>query len=247
MPVTNYKTIFRADFKPDLGFYDKLFQVASELPGYKDWATTGLAVTLQDFDERCSFSLAHNFFVYVRDMKPQHSSKFDGDRIKAIVDTVPARLKLTKFQRLGLRSWFLSPVKMKFEELVFIVNEKFLVRTKEIEEAISPSPTDVAYAVHFDEEKLKVALRAGPMRRGEVEAQFVPDRNSNFAVKERALPTEELFEDIPEVALLMDIDASQSDVEVSKLGEFLTDAQALQAKLSENIVKYVLGLAPKGK
>jgi hypothetical protein len=247
VPVTNYKTIFRADFKPDLGFYDKLFQMASELPGYKDWVTTGLAVTLQDFDERCSFSLAHNFFVYVRDMKPQDNSKFDDDRIKEIVDKIPSRLKLTRFQRIGLRSWFLNPVKMKFEELVFVANEKFLVHTKEIREAISSSPTDVAYSIHFDERKLKVALRAGPMKREEVEAQFVPDRNSNFAVKERALPTEELFEDFPAVALLIDIDASQSDVAADDLGKFLTDAQALQAKLSENIVKYVLGLAPKGK
>jgi hypothetical protein len=48
---------------------------------------------------------------------------------------------------------------MKFEELVFVANEKFLLRTKEIKEAISPSPTDVAYAVHFNEGKLKVAIR----------------------------------------------------------------------------------------
>ena len=34
MPLTNYKTVFRADYKPDLAFYDKLFQVPSELPGY---------------------------------------------------------------------------------------------------------------------------------------------------------------------------------------------------------------------
>lgn len=247
MPATNYKTILRADYKPDLGFYDKLFQVASELPGYKDWITTGLAVTLQDFGNRCSFSLAHNFFVYVRDMKPQDDPKFDGDRIKEIVDRVPARLKLAKFQRLGLRCWFLCPVKMKFEELVFVANEKFLLRTKEIKEAISPSPTDVAYAVHFNEGKLKVVLRAGPMRREEVEAQFVPDRNSNFAVKERALPSEELFGDLPEVALLIDIDASQNDVEAGDLGKFLSDAWALQVKLSENIVRYVLGLAAKAK
>ena len=247
MPTANYKTIFRADYKPDLGFYDKLFQVASELPNYKDWITTGLAVTLQNFEDRCSFSLALNFFAYVRDMKPQDDQKFDGDRIKEIVDRVPARLKLTQFQRLGLRCWFLCPVKMKFEELVFVANEKFLLRTKDIKDAISPSPTDVSYAVHFNEGKLKVVLRAGPMRREEVEAQFLPDRNTNFAVKERALPSEEFFGDLPEVGLLIDIDASQNDVEAGDLGKFLADAHALQAKLSDNIVKYVLGLAAKRK
>ena len=245
--MRNYKTIFRADYKPNLGFYDRLFQIASELPGYKDWMTTGLAVTLQDFDDRCSFSLAHNFFVYMRDMKAQGDQKFDDGRIREIVDTVPGRLKLDKFQRLGLRCWFLCPAKMKFEELVFVANEKFLLRTKEISEAISPSPTDVAYAVHFNEGKLKVVLRAGPMRREEVEVQFIPDRNTNFAVKERALPSEELFGDLPEVGLLIDIDASQGDVEAKDLGKFLADADALQAKLSENIVKYVFGLPGRAK
>ncbi len=245
--VTNYKTVFRADYKPALSFYQKLFPIASELSGYKDWITTGLAITLQDFDERCSVSLAHNFFVYVRDMKPQHDAKFDITRMDAIVNKVPVQLDLDKFQRLGLRCWFLQPVKMKFEQLVFVVNDKFLLQSKDIKEGICSSPTDVAYTVHFDEGRLKVKLRVGPMKKDEVEMQFQPDRNSNFAVKERTLPSEELFADIPDVALLMDIDISQDEIKRDGIKGFLGDSLALQSKLSENIVKYVLGLPAKGK
>jgi len=245
--VTSYKTVFRADYKPSLGFYPKLFPVAAELSGYKDWVTTGLAVTLQNFDERCSVSLAHNFFVYVRDMKRQDDAKFDNTMIQPVIENVPARLGIDTFQRLGLRCWFLQAVKMQFEQLVFIVNDKFFLQTKDIKEGICRSPSDAAYAVHFNEAGFKVRLRVGPMKREEVEAQFLPDRNSNFAVRERALPSEELFGDIPEVALLMDIDISSIEIKSNEIAKFFENSQALQTKLSENIVKYVLGVPERGK
>jgi hypothetical protein len=85
------------------------------------------------------------------------------------------------------------------------------------------------------------------MKREEVDNQFLPDRNSNFAVKERALPSEELFSNIPEVSFLIDIDASQTDVKLNGLVKFLAEAQALQVKLSKNIVQYVFGVRAKGK
>jgi hypothetical protein len=245
MPII-YKAVFRADYKPSLGFYDKLFPIVSALSGYEDWITTGLSVTLQNFDARCSFTLAHNLFVYVRDMKPQRA-EFDEDRIQAIIESVPKGLGIKQFQRLGYRCWSLCQVKMKFEELVFVVNDKFLLQSKEIKEAICPLPTDVAYVVHFDHGNLRVKLRIGPMKREETEAQFQPDRNTNFAVKERALPAEELFEDIPETSLLMDFDVSQNEGRVSELPKFFGEAKALQSQLSENVVKYVFGVPSKGK
>jgi hypothetical protein len=247
VPLTNYKTVFRADFKPKLSFYPQLFDTASQLTGYKDWITTGMAITLQDFDTRTSFSLAHNFLAYVRDMYPKENLENDAKRIAEIAEKVPARLGIDNFQRLGFRCWFLLPVEMNFTQLVFVVAEKFLVQNKEIKESICHAPTDAAYAVHFNEGDLKVALRAGPMKREEVDNQFQPDRNSNFAVKERALPSEELFGSIPEASFLIDIDASQMDVKRDGLVKFLAEAQALQVKLSKNIVQYAFGVRTKGK
>lgn|GEM_PF-5212155 len=247
MALNNYKTVFRADYKPNLNYYSRMFDTAAQLTGYKDWVTTGLAITLQDFDERTSFTLAHNFLAYVRDVCPREDLGDDAKRVAEIVEKVPKQLDIGKFQRLGFRCWFLYPVEMNFEQLVFVVADKFLLQNKEIKEGICPAPTDAAYAVHFTEGSLKVVLRVGPMKREEVDVQFQPDRNSNFAVKERALPSEELFSNLPKASLLIDIDASQTEVQSNLLRKFLDDAQALQVKLSKNIVQYVFGLRAKGK
>jgi hypothetical protein len=149
-------------------FYPKMFALASEISGYKDWLTTGLAVTLQDFDERTSFTLAHSFFAYSRDMNPKEGPEPDAKRIAEIVQKIPPPLELDRFERLGLRCWFLYPVEMKFDQLVYVVGDKFLVQSKEIKEGICPSPTDVAYHVHFNDGDLKVKLRAGPIVRDEL-------------------------------------------------------------------------------
>jgi hypothetical protein len=206
-----------------------------------------MAITLQDFDTRTSFSLAHNFLAYVRDMHPRENLEHDAKRIAEIAEKVPPHLDIDSFQRLGFRCWFLLPVEMNFAQLVFVVADKFLVQNKEIKETICRSPTDTAYAVHFVEGDLKVVLRTGPMKREEIDNQFQPDRNSNFAVKERALPSEELFSNVPETSFLIDIDASQANVKRDGLAKFLTEAQALQVNLSKNIVQYVFGIRAKGK
>jgi hypothetical protein len=66
-------------------------------------------------------------------------------------------------------------------------------------------------------------------------------------VKERVLPSDELFRNVPTVSLLIDIDVSQNETKIGGLDKFLTEAQALQAKLSKNIIQYVFGLPAKGK
>jgi hypothetical protein len=240
--LINYKTVFRADFKALMGFYDKMFTIASRFNGFPDWVTTGLAITLQNFDARSSCTLSDKFFVYARDVKVPSSTWNDDEKIREMLKTVPSELKLSAFSRLGFRSWFLFPVKMGFGELVYLFGEKFLQQTKEISEGICPSPTDLGFAAHFDDEELTAHLRVGPMKREETEQQFGPDRMSNFAVKERALPPEELFADIPEVSLLIDIDIFRSNAQATEIDQFYEKSQALRDRVSDNIAKYVFGL-----
>jgi hypothetical protein len=247
MALANYKAVFRADFKPKLSFYTHMFDTAALLGGYKDWLTTGTAITLQDFEVRSSLSLTHSFFAYVRDMHPKENLDTDSKRIQEIINTVPEHVGIDMFERVGFRCWFLQSVEMRFDQLVFVVADKFLVQNKEIKERICPAPTDAAYTVHFADGKMTVALRTGPMKREEVEAQFLPDRNSNFAVRDRTLPSEELFKSVPEVAMLIDIDVSQKNVKREGLEKFAADAQGLQEQLSKNIVQYVFGLRGKEK
>jgi hypothetical protein len=242
LPPTNYKTVFKADYKPRLGFYSSIYSIASELPDYPDWLTTGLIVTLQNLEDWCSFSLSHNSFMYIREIQKDNPKHGDEKRIHAILDTVVPKLEIETYQRFGLRCWYLSSVTMKFEELAELVSERFLVDNKDIRQGICPSPIDVAYAVHFMDNKFRVQLRVGPLKRIEMEQQFMPNRNTNIPVNKRFLPPEELFSGLPEVSLLMDIDVSKTDVKSKEMPEAYVQAQVIQQKLSQNIPRYVFGL-----
>lgn len=185
--------------------------------------------------------------MYIRDMKEEKAHGEDERRIRAIIDNVPSKMEIMRFTRVGLRSWYLYPVKMSFDNLVSVISEKFLVQTKEIREGICPKPIDLAYHVHFMNNDLRVQLRAGPLKREEIDVQFQPDRNTNLPVSKRALPSEELFAEFPEVSLLIDIDVSKSEVKQGELWDTYLNAQKVQSELSENIVKYVLGREEKRK
>lgn len=245
MALTNYKTVFKVDFKPTLIFYERLFSIASSFTGFPNWITTGLTVTLQDFEAWCSVTLAHNTVIYIRDVKEQRAQGDDERRIRAIVDNVPEKMGITELTRVGLRCWYLYPVKMTFENLTSIVADKFVVQNKEIQEGICPQPIDIAYNVHFMNNDLRVQLRVGPLAKDEIETQFQVDRNANLPVSKRVLPKEELFAAFPDVSLLIDIDVLKNEVRRGDLWQTYVNAHRTQTELSENIIKYVLGREEK--
>jgi hypothetical protein len=220
-----------------------MFPVASTLQkDYPDWHTTGLAVTLQDFESQCSFTLAHNSFNYARDMKREKSKGADDARIHSILEQVVPLLEKKSYERVGLRCWFLYSVEMNFDKLVSLVAEKFFVQNEEIRKGICPTPVDVAYTVNFVDNDLPVHLRAGPLKRDQIELNFQPDRNSNMSVSMRATPPETLYSDFPDVSLLIDIDVSKKDVKAAELPNFYVGAQEIQSKLSTNMVRYTFGI-----
>jgi len=222
-----------------------MIPIASALKDYPDWRTDRLSITLQNLDVWCSVNLTHNVFVYVRDMKKEIEKGDDNRRINDILTAISSQLKIQECLRAGLRCLFLYPVEMRFDHLVSLVSEKFLIENKAIKEGICPAATDVAYAVIFKDDRFDVRLKVGPMKRDEIEVQFQPDRNTNIPVKSRGLPPEDLFSEFPEVSLLIDIDASLKDPKQNELPQLYANAQEIQSKLSQNIVKYLFGVKEK--
>ena len=216
--------------------------MAYALPDYPDWLATGLTATVQNLEDWCSVHLSFNSVMYSREIQKNNEKYGDEKRIKKMLEVVLPKLGVDSFERVGLRCWFISPVEMKFEQLVEVVAKRFLLDNKEIRDGICPEPIDVAYAVHFLDTNFKVQLRVGPVRRDELEAQLVPNRNINVPVSKRTLTPEELFADLPSVGLLADIDVSRTDVKAKDLSGLFEQGLALHEKLSLNIGKYVFGV-----
>jgi hypothetical protein len=246
LALIHYKTIFRVDYKPSLDFYDEMHSIASKLTGYPNWQTTGLFVNLRDIEAWTSFHLAHNCFIFARDMKKEGRKGTDDERINEALEVVVPALGKPKYERIGMRCWFLQPVEMGFPELVLLTAERFLAQTKEIREGICPMPTDLAYNVHFHEGDLEVKLRVGPVRRDELEIQSLLDRN-NLPPTKQAIPIGELLSDYPDVGLLIDIDISQANLKPDELKPSYLKANEIHVKLSRNIVKYVFGVTKDTK
>jgi hypothetical protein len=219
-----------------------MFTLASTIQDrYPDWNTSGLAVTLYDYEAQCSLTLAHNSLSYVREMKKEKAKGGDDARIQAILEHIGPKLQKKSYERVGLRCLFLSPVEMNFEMLTSLISEKFLVQNKEITESICPDLIDLAYTVIFVDNGLRVHLRAGPLKRDEIEIHFQPDRN-NLPPATRGLPADKLYSDYPDVSLFMDIDVSKKDVKEGELSQFYVDAQGIQLKLSQNMLRYIFGM-----
>jgi len=234
-----HKTIFRVDYRPALAFYDRLYSVAASMGGYPDWWTDGHSVTLQNFEDHCSFRLGYNSAVYAQDMKG--SPNEDNVRIREAIVSLVSIPKDGRYQRVGLRRIYLSPTQMEFGDLVSLVADKFLRQDPEIEDGICPSPTDVSYVVVFSEASAKVNLAVGPTRRDELESALQPDMN-NFSPKERGVSVKDLYQSYPEVSLLIGIDCATEDVSPERLVGVYEDAVSLHEKLVQNVVHYVFGL-----
>ena len=239
MRVAYHKTIFRADYRPSVRFYDKLYSLAASVEGYPDWWTEGLSLTLQNYDRHCSIQLRHNFSAYGQDMKGK--AEEDDTRIRQAIGLITSIPRDGEYQRVALRRMYLHPVSMTFADLVSVVGEKFLAQNAQIREGICPTPTDLSYVVDFQEASAKVKLRTGPMRRDELESHLQPDRQNNFSPKERSLSAGELYSDYAEVSLFTDVDYFEEGVKETELVGAYETALSFHEKLAKNVLNYVFG------
>jgi hypothetical protein len=236
-----YKTIFRIDYVPTLKFYDGLYSVSQKFHGYPDWWTDRLRVTLQNFELHCSLHLAHSSCVYIQDTKGNKDE--DDQRVREAIEVATSSMGVAEYKRFGFRRMYLHEASMKFEQLVSLFADKFLAQNQEIRAGICPDPEDVAYVVDFADGSAKIKLRAGPVKREELELHLQPDTNNNFPPKQRCMAGAEIYADCPEVGLFIDLDYSREAVHPSQALQVYNEALAFHEKLGNNIVNYLFALA----
>ncbi len=235
-----YKTIFRADYAATLKFYDKLYSLSQSFQEYPDWWTDRLSVTLQNFDRHCSLHLGHKAYVYAQDTRGKGDD--DDTRIRKAIDVLSEELEIARYGRLGFRRIYLQTVSMNFENLVSLFTRKLLAQNEEITTGICPHPDDAAYVVDFSEDNSSIKLRMGPMKKAELEIHLQPDRRNNFPIREQSLPGTEIYQDVPEVTLLVDVDYAREAVRAAEVLGFYEDGLAFHEKLGTNVVNYLFGI-----
>jgi hypothetical protein len=100
-----YKTIFLAQFRPELGYFNQFRMAASRLSGYPQWGTDANSVTLRDYKTRCSGAIATNSIGFSQDSEDITTT---SKRLKEALEVVPRELNVQKLFRIGYRRQYLA-------------------------------------------------------------------------------------------------------------------------------------------
>ncbi|PYL09978.1 MAG: hypothetical protein DME33_02370, partial [Verrucomicrobia bacterium] len=99
-----YKTIFLAQFRPELTFFAEFRTAASKLGGYPDWATNANSVTLRDYKTRSSTSIAPQAIGFTQDSDDIAN---ESKRLNEALGILPKELNIQRFIRIGFRRQYL--------------------------------------------------------------------------------------------------------------------------------------------
>ncbi|WP_456437844.1 hypothetical protein [Psychroserpens sp.] len=197
------KALFQVRFKPDLSYYDKLFEHKDLFTAFPHWQTDRMKIMLRDYDKRHSVAIQHDKLTYDTD---KYVPKNCDEVIGIIHKNYKQFAKDENFGRLGHRFFMLVPLSIQFEELIHILNLKLF--SKDFMSAIDGEPHDSTVTLTSKHDDIDYRLQIGPMKAEEV-PKFISynvenhvDPNSNTKFTEMA----SLVENHPEVSLYLDLD-----------------------------------------
>lgn len=236
-----YKTIFQARYKAELKFYNLYISAAQQFPEYADWVTDRFKITLKDYNNHCSLTIAHNSFGYEQD-----STDVDLEikNISRTIERLPTALDVGSFLRLGYRQLYLISVDMPFESLVSIMNIKFFSQNNKLRQIIPSTVEDLMFRFNTSEEQYKHHISLGPIRKAEI-PQWI---NFNADNHLNALTAEEDYRIIeqkyPETAVFIDIDFFQLSQQIpgSELLPFLDIARQKVREIATGLSEYLFSL-----
>jgi len=230
-----YKTIFRADFKPFLGFFGIFADAAQALEGYPDWMMDGPKVTVYDWAKRRSVIVEHTSFGFEQDSGDQN---LETESIDQVLTILPKRFGIREFTRLGYRRKYLVPLEMSFESALAILNTKML-RQEELG-SILPAPTDCLYRFDCVGKEQKFFITIAPARKREFLRVLEFNQQFHLNPRGRAKDFEKIQETYPETALMLDIDCFQMGdaIKQEALVNFVLNARKQLEKIATDFNGY---------
>ncbi len=243
-----YKTIFLAQFRPELSYFNQFRTAASKLSGYPQWGTDANSVTLRDYKTRCSVAIATNSICFSQDSEDITTT---SKRLQEALEVVPRELNVQKLFRIGYRRQYLASFEGSFEDLVTILDVKLLSQKKELLQRLPSIKTDLLYRVDLKDGQNMYHLTIGPVRRQEVPnwIQFEPENHLAPDVRQEQYLS--ILASYPEVATLIDIDMyrASSDIPITDSISFVELAERKTAELARSLNDYLFsaGVTTNGK
>lgn len=231
------KTIFQIRYKPDLSFFNKLYDKSKLYSQFPHWQTDRLKISLRDYDKKHSLTLKHDSVTYETD---NFIKKNEEEIVSLVTDCLNEITSIDKITRLGHRYFCLAPTNMDFNDLVTILNLKLL--KKDFFIPLGKDPDDSTVTITSSYKELKYRLQIGPMKDIEV-PNFIAYNIENHidpgSIKKYS-ELSKLIENYPKTSLFFDIDFfNKEPIKSPDVLKFYESTKEAFACLNKNFLNYV--------
>ena len=197
------KSIFAAEYKPEIIFFKLMNSAAEAFPEYKDWQTNALSFTLHDYIHRCSVVISSGKFTYSQD---SNDDNMEEKNIEKVIDSLPEALKLSSYNRLGYRRKYLIPVKMTFNELVTILNIKLYSQKPELTKILPSNIDDLLYRFFASDGDFRYRITVGPVEKKEIPQNIAFNQDLHLNPENRDDDYRSIIDKYPDVSVFIDFD-----------------------------------------
>lgn len=223
-------------YRPTLNAYSGMDTIGLELAkDFPDWQRTPLALEIRNKVKHRRLGITFNRTVFDSDA-PE-----DGDQelslARECVTKVTKRLKVTKFERFGMRSLFVAETGKTFERLVQQVAKSFLVPAGTIGAFRDMTLKDVAYVVDFHFKEWTYSVKVGPMEKKQW-LSLVQHEKQIFESEPGGETFEKFRDSIPDRFVFLDIDASREGVLESDALKTFHALHNRSRKIAEDLLKH---------
>lgn len=233
------KTIVQVQYHPKLTFYDLLMAAAqSFVDDYPDWETTGLAVSLRNYDRHCSINIRHSGLSYEQDLGARD---LEARNVGRMMQELPEALQLDEFTRVGFRQKYLIPTDMLFEDLVTVLDVKFRPQDSRLRGLLPERVTDVGFLIDAEDDSGKYHISIGPVHKKEMPKRLAYNEGQHLRPETRHEEHEQIVKDYPDVAVYADVDFYRAEEELSleTVRAFVDDARVRLETMTQALCQYI--------
>ena len=243
MAFSPTKTIFNISYKPQLLFYEKLYQDLDIFKIFTNWETDRLKINLRDYENNQSITLSHKVAIHESD---SFDNKIETKYILSLLDTIPLITNEKELDRFGNRHYYLLDLKLNFNDMVDIINTKYF--TNEFKSIFNNTITDSSIVIDTIYNNNKVKINMGPIRKNEIERffRFNIENHSDPSLHKRVETINNYMNSLPDISLFVDIDYSTNkDLSFNSMQDFYNNSKKDIKSIIEDIERNFVEIKAK--
>jgi hypothetical protein len=230
------KLVVEFRYRPTLNAYSGMDKIGLGLAkDFPDWQRTPLALEIRNKVKHRRLGITFNRTVF-DSYAPEDVSR-ELSLARECVTNVTKRLKVTEFQRFGMRSLFVAETGETFERLVQQVAKNFLAPIGTIGAFGDMTLKDVAYVVDVHFKEWTYCVKVGPVEKKQW-LSLVQHGKDIFESEPGGETFEKFRDSIPDRFVFLDIDASREGVLESDVLKTFRGLHDRSRKIAEDLLKH---------